>query len=427
MADELKVPLGVREDGSIIHITEVPIEENGLKCKCVCPKCGDRLQARNAGKVRQHYFAHDKHHSCEGATESALHLFAKEVFSRHSSIRVPPDEVWVDYLTRDIPAMTVPFLGAAMEQRFDEADIIADVVLHRANDKPPVLVEIAVTHFVDDEKHVKLRKLGYPCIEVDLSEMRIGLAEFDRETIEDTLINGEDLKRWLCNPYGRRLRAELAEQLRLEAEQEAEQKRKREERKTRAREHSRRQRERVMNPEYQKAMAERTEQELATNPIWAANRRAFGMNDSDETPWYLNVELNGEYLWTVHRTVWQSALFRSWVFNKAGSERSPFVSVKFAVDHLHDTHKNIWENALYWAWQDTGAVRSPSSVIAEYLAVLAECGFLEDEQTWGMPYSWAFNCVLPKFLPMPPEYNNPRFLPREGGVFDTDSGQDIKF
>ncbi len=71
MTEELKVPLGRRADGTIVHITELTEAENGLACKCTCPECGQRLQARNMGKIRIPHFAHSTQVTCEGAIESA--------------------------------------------------------------------------------------------------------------------------------------------------------------------------------------------------------------------------------------------------------------------------------------------------------------------------------------------------------------------
>jgi hypothetical protein len=157
-----------------------------------------------------------------------------------------------------------------------------------------------------------------------------------------------------------------------------------------------------------------------------ANRRTFGIPEGAETPWYLNHEINGEYLWTVHRTVWQSALFRTWVFNK--QDRSRFVSVKYALETLHERHPEIWERSLYWAWKDTGdRVRAPAAVIGEYFKVLADCGFLWEDHGTGNPFGWRFVCVKPALVILPPEYNSPRYLPIDGGVHDTETGRDIMF
>lgn len=422
MPDELKVPFGKRPDGSIVHISEVSTAENGLSCGCFCPECGEPLSARNKGKIRSSHFAHRAACACSGGVETALHLFAKEVFLRHESFLVPSLTQHVGGRTAVVSReVDMPYVDVAIEQSM--GSVKPDVFLKRP-ELPPMLVEIAVFHFVDDEKYDKLELLGHPCIEIDLRDL-VSPDEFDRETLESALVKGAARKTWVFHPKADEVREGLLEAVRKEKEAEERQEREREAAIQRAKERTLAERARVTSPEYQQMMVKRTEAELPTHPIWVANRRAFGMADSDETPWYLNDEINGEYLWTVHRTVWQSALFRSWVFNKRDLERSRIVSVKYALKQLRDTHPEIWEECLYWAWKDDARAQSASDVVGEYFRTLARCGFLHGTGNWGPSYGWKFECVVPKFIAIPLEYNSPRYLPREGGVLDTESGRMI--
>jgi len=77
------------------------------------------------------------------------------------------------------------------------------------------------------------------------------------------------------------------------------------------------------------------------------------------------------------------------------------------------------------SWKDDARALSPSEVVGEYFRTLARCGFLRGQGNWGQPYGQTFECVLPKFIALPAEYNTPRYLPREGGVLDTESGREI--
>ena len=67
MAD-LKNPFGMR-NGCIVMIEDIPINERGLKCNCVCPACKEPFEAR-LGDIRVHHFAH----SGEGCDEEAAFL-----------------------------------------------------------------------------------------------------------------------------------------------------------------------------------------------------------------------------------------------------------------------------------------------------------------------------------------------------------------
>jgi len=425
LMEELRVSFGIRQNGSVVHVSELSRStERGLSCRCMCAACGDRLIAR-LGDVRQHHFAHAAVHECATGDESALHRFAKEVFLRHKSVVVPEHLVHVgDESAVVSESLVMPYIDVAIEKRI--AAITPDAILEREG-RPPMLIEIGVAHFVDEDKRRKLEMLGFPCIEVDLSDL-LSADEFDREFIEEALIHGSDRKRWVFHPGAAATRAALEESVRQRAELRERQRRDAQEREARARERMQRERARAMSDEYQQGMAAKTERELPTNSIWLANRKAFAIPDDAPTPWYLGFEAPGEYLFTVHRTVWQSALFRVWVFNKRQDGRSRFVSVKFALAQLREAFPEIWEKCLYWAWKDDARVLPPATVVGGYFKVLERCGFLEGDDNWGRPYSWTFSCVRPQVVLLPPEYNSPRFLPRANGiVYDTQNQREIGF
>lgn len=65
---DLKNPFGIR-DGRVVMIEDIPENERGLKCKCICPSCNDPFKAR-MGDVRVHHFAH----SGEGCDEEIAFL-----------------------------------------------------------------------------------------------------------------------------------------------------------------------------------------------------------------------------------------------------------------------------------------------------------------------------------------------------------------
>lgn len=79
-----KLPYGLRKEGDsevLLHISEILPHESGLRCNCVCPSCGERLQAK-LPKTKEDFtprFAHHNAETCDYATETALHLKAKEI------------------------------------------------------------------------------------------------------------------------------------------------------------------------------------------------------------------------------------------------------------------------------------------------------------------------------------------------------------
>jgi len=462
VSDELKVSLGVREDGKVVHITEIDAQtERGLACRCTCAECGDQLVAR-LGKVRQRHFAHHTSRDCVTSDESALHRFAKEVFLRNSTFKVPEARVWMDSETASLvskrhaeehhsfefsialvsecvaPAGYVEYAEAVLERAVNEK-LRPDVTLMRPSGEPPLLVEVRVTHAVDEAKEAVLKALGLPCIEVDLSALHVGLDSFDREGIERMLIYGDAEKYWVCVPGEATHVAALKERVLLEEEQyrlEDERKKLEEEERlrierekqhwlARTEDERRTKQERLLSAESIKAVQERKGAELATHPMWLRNARILGV-DGGCIPYYVNEKVKGEYLFTVPRTVWQSSLFLSWVFNKQDPTRSRIISVKCAVDNLHQQHPEFWEKALFWAHRDRHDVLDPATVVGDYFLFLRDLGFIEEDYgRSSRPLTWKFKCVMPRVAPIPSECNSKRYLPRVDGVFDTQTKQHI--
>jgi len=82
----MKIPVGLHIDtNNILLAHEVTEEQRGLKCHCVCPGCGARLQARWGPKTKKH-FAHYRQVATQGCNESALHLLGKYVLSTQTFI-----------------------------------------------------------------------------------------------------------------------------------------------------------------------------------------------------------------------------------------------------------------------------------------------------------------------------------------------------
>lgn len=265
MANQLKLPYGLR-GSQLWHISHV---ENGLACGCTCPGCGARLVARNAAtNVKVAHFAHYQSLECTTGLQTAIHLAAKDIIAQHKQLCLPGESgrlaftpaFWAsfsfdaqpysndlfssrgftgtEYIPSDYetdsyyryPARLMALDEVVLEKR--TGAIIPDIMV-RIGTKW-VLVEVAVTHFVDAEKRAKIRALELPAIEIDLSKIRrdISLSE-----LEALVVRGEQHKRWLNNPalrrvvgqkrqrYFARCRAEIerrhAEQLREDARQAA--------------------------------------------------------------------------------------------------------------------------------------------------------------------------------------------------------------
>ena len=187
------------KNGEIVSVMDV---ERGLACHCICPACKDTLVAKQ-GDVRIWHFAHASHTDCLIGAESALHLAAKQLIEKWQGIMMP--EIKARRLvqladgrnaTGDayLEAEWVNFEQVSLEESI--GSIRPDLIAQAGNAR--YLIEIAVTHFVDDEKRAAIKKLGLPALEISLDMM--GRDILDWTTLEDTVIHGTTAKSWLFHP-----------------------------------------------------------------------------------------------------------------------------------------------------------------------------------------------------------------------------------
>ena len=133
---------GIREkqdgNGKLIYIDD---SEKGQEY--FCPGCKKLIVARK-GNERAHHFAHkSKKFDCEHGYQSALHYMAKDCFLE------------LEYLTflKNGVAVRYKIDSVVLEQKVD--DIIPDILV--TCDGKRFIVEIYVTHEVDDEKKQKIK------------------------------------------------------------------------------------------------------------------------------------------------------------------------------------------------------------------------------------------------------------------------------
>ena len=209
-----------KDTGEPVHISQLsqlPDEEKknyrGLKCNCVCAACGRALEAK-MGKVKAPHFAHYVKKgevvdcSAQWVNESLLHEMAKKIIANSGHINLPEIEVDADKdENRNIndweqcqplhikDEQTWCFSSAEMEVRCN--GFIPDVYLH--GKKNELLVEIMVTHPVDDEKKERVRQAGLSMIQIDISGIYNNLEEFSKEKLRKELIDSVEHKEWIYN------------------------------------------------------------------------------------------------------------------------------------------------------------------------------------------------------------------------------------
>lgn len=339
----VKLSVGIRNNQPI-HISELSRAENGLKCNCTCPVCGSILEAK-LGSKNQWHFAHKEKSDCDirHAQETGLHRLAKKIIKESNCILVPgltierieviPEDVdcnAASMVVIDLPikkAKLLDYDSAEIEKTID--DIRADAVIASTNGPvvfEPVVVEVAVFHFVDEDKKMKLKSLNRPAFEIDLR----GLLEIPqtRETVENAVLRDETNRSWVCNPRRSRLlekkKAEFMEKLDAKI-QEIEQKKREEQeferKKQRYKLESAIALQELLTPEnYTRELRRLRNDEQAA---YRLENSSFLRSVADY-PFYMDIPITGEIVFTCDRRIWQSRLFESYVYWGFGEETSYF-------------------------------------------------------------------------------------------------------
>lgn len=200
-----------------MHISDVP---RGLACACVCVDCGEPLLARKGSKRRAH-FAHANPTACSGGAETALHLIAKELMSKIRHIALPDYRLRLERKLRKSGVMItlhqtvtesrgLRVTRAETESR--EPGFTPDVTLHLVDGtrKDRMFVEIAVTNKVRRDKMRKIRKAGFPAVEIrfNLKDALLTRDEIGRKLADVTS------KVWLFHPDQRTIEREFFQNVR---------------------------------------------------------------------------------------------------------------------------------------------------------------------------------------------------------------------
>ena len=153
----------LNSDNRLMYINDVP---NGLECNCICPGCKEKLIAKNDGKVREHHFAHASNKECITGYQTMIHLLAKDIIE---AMKIFPMALNGKYLS----ACEI-YKEVNLNQFGFVPDIFGFIPITDGPNiigKIPVIIEIFVTHKVDEEKKNKIIKAGIPAMEIDLSNV----------------------------------------------------------------------------------------------------------------------------------------------------------------------------------------------------------------------------------------------------------------
>lgn len=195
----------------------------GAACACFCPSCREPVIAKQ-GDVRVWHFSHVSGADCAGAGESALHLAAKQLILSRRELVFPSVMVTKEFINMKNGSIHIGHashseIRVSFDQVYLEQSIgliIPDVICDTTQER--YLVEIAVTHFVDEGKRALIQGLNYPAIEITIN---MDLREhWSWEALVEEVINGTINKSWLHYPKMAELAIEASTQAKALADAE---------------------------------------------------------------------------------------------------------------------------------------------------------------------------------------------------------------
>lgn len=407
-----------RETGQAVNISEMEEKDRGKNCNCICAACGRPLVAKLGRRSvedggRRPHFSHlpDKNSeiNCSAAiaNESGLHKMAKQIIHAGNSIVLPkieidgtedPNHNEDDYKQCSVlifmPERIFPYRESYLEVNM--GNFVPDICL--SNGKNELLVEIAVTHFVDEAKYKKIRSANKPTIEIDISDF-LHDKNFSREKLAEELFQSTAHKKWIHHRLQEKMMSKLSSR-NHDLEVEYQSKREKEQLKEKKRNdfiEKQKAHEQGVETEYKRLVSDEKyylqidraliQPESALKQINAWHICNLTLNQIEELPFFFNIPVFGEVAFTCDRRIWQSVLFEHYFFRKEAKETiTPAkIYVYFAGQHfIKGKNDYINEKYVHLRKTRTRSIYFPRnehdilrSAIEEYLVHLSALGFIE--------------------------------------------------
>lgn len=191
-------------DGQLVFVDDV---EKGLKCKCTCPSCGEKMLAKNGGCDREHHFSHESGHNCAGYRETVLHIWSKQIIEEYKFLSIPKykgidrGRILInpnDEKDFSLPEQKLQFTIVEIEKRTDIRELQPDIV-GVTDEGLRLWIEIFVTHKCSEKKISMIKKKGINCIEI-----RIPNSIETKGDLKELLLDytGAEFKSFINYPYG---------------------------------------------------------------------------------------------------------------------------------------------------------------------------------------------------------------------------------
>jgi len=172
------------------------------KCNCICPLCEAALVAHKGDKTA-HHFKHYRTEECIGGAETAVHLKAKEIIASAKCIKLPG-------LNANISTLEHEASVSILSSRLIKLDLADEVIVEKKEGQirpdliviykgKKLLIEIAVTHFIDAKKKSIIRSQDISCIEIDLRDLHGSTKNITDDEFIENVIYRLDNKKWIHN------------------------------------------------------------------------------------------------------------------------------------------------------------------------------------------------------------------------------------
>lgn len=414
---DVKLRFGI-QDGKIVEITEV---ESGLACGCVCPLCGGRLEAVKGEKRAWHFRHYGEECNLVNAQQTALHILAKEIIAEEKVFMFPGYTIGKADLNKkyelhyELPEILEKYTkdstkincnSVVCEKRV--SDIVPDIIVNVGGKE--CIIEIAVTHFVDETKRNKIIKIGIPTVEVDLSDY---INEPDmREKLKDILVNNDKHKKWIYNPqknerindaekdYDALHKKALDELHKKEAEEYKKIQAQKE--KIKLEEQKREKAEILLNSLFEKENYEKEIRRLRSDEKFYAElqKLTFSKSLRGTIPFYLDIPITGEFIFECDRRIWQSKIFDGFIYNRLYNNGKALVNDHKIISYIKKNIQINWSisyNTKVNINGNTMVVRLIDDVVKTYIGYLKYIGFIKEESIYNyVAHVHSLKSPLPK-------------------------------
>ena len=204
-----RVPFGLR-DGRVWAPGEVA---KGKACGCICPGCHAPLAAKaQESRRKRPHFAHLTDAGCQTGRETGIHQRAKQLIAERQELVIPAwtgdpidmpnpphardDEGRLHWGRQiDRPMRRVGLHDIEVERSFGtyQPDVYAK------DEAGELLIEIRVTHAVDDRKAARVQAEGRRMVEIDLSQLHRNVPH-DQGAFEQAVLFDPVNRSWISCP-----------------------------------------------------------------------------------------------------------------------------------------------------------------------------------------------------------------------------------